>query len=373
MQKRFFRTYLSSLARDSRLLLSNSLNYLISIIVLPFLTKKSNISDRVLFVNTMNLGDLLISLKFLIQFQESNLFREHYLLFDSRYISFFKSLNIDHKLIPWSKKKYKYNLFYRIKFINKLRRYGFNTAYNISQERGILNDELILLSNAANTVCFKKRAKYLFPFYNFINIRKYSTIFNFEELSEYKLLDLVSNKLELKLINTIDDRFITNINNVTPSSDICISPFSSNRRRDWPIANYLALIQELSIKYNIVLVGNKLDIPINSFFNNSNVFNLIGKTILSDLPGIIGNSRLFIGNDSGLTHLANILEIPFVAIIGGGMYGRFFPHRSCAKKKFHFHQLDCFNCEWNCIYKEKYCLTKVPVAAILKDAYEILN
>ncbi|MCK9424621.1 MAG: hypothetical protein M0Q21_01125 [Ignavibacteriaceae bacterium] len=374
MQEKFFKNYLLCIVRDSRLLLSNSLNYLISLLILPFLAKKNQVLlNRALFINTMKLGDLEISLKFLIQFQESNLFQEHYLLLDSRYIDLLKSLRINIRLIPWNRKSYKYNIFYRIKFIKILRRYSFLTAYNISQERGILNDELTLLSGANKKICFKKNAEYLFPFFNFINSRKYSTILNFDEMNEYKLLDLVSNQLGLKIIHSIDDRFIISTNNTLPSSYICIAPFSSDNQRNWSIVNYLTLVQELSIDFNIVLLGNKIDSLHNQFCENSHIFNLIGKTTLSELPGIIKNSQLFIGNDSGLTHLANVLEIPLIAIIGGGMYGRFFPHRLSINRKYRYYLLDCFGCEWYCIYKERYCLTKVTVATILSDVYKILN
>lgn len=35
--------------------------------------------------------------------------------------------------------------------------------------------------------------------------------------------------------------------------------------------------------------------------------------------------------------------------------------------------MECFNCNWKCIYKERYCLTMVNVDDVVKESYNILE
>jgi ADP-heptose:LPS heptosyltransferase len=71
------------------------------------------------------------------------------------------------------------------------------------------------------------------------------------------------------------------------------------------------------------------------------------------------NCSLYIGNDSGLTHLAHQLNAPLIAIIGGGKFGKFFPYKEREDAVFLFDQMDCFGCDWNCIHDKRYCLINV--------------
>lgn len=373
MHKKIFRNYLFKVIIYLRLLFSNTLNYLITILLLPFLVKNNNISQSYLFINSLNLGDLIISLKFLAQHKKKFPFNAHCILINSKYVDLFKLISLDYEIIPWDKKRYKYNIFYRINLINSLRKRGFSTAYNISQERGILNDELTLMIGCKNKICFKKKAKYLFPFFNLLNILRYSKLLDFGEHNEYRILEIAAKKLNLINIPPIKNMFGEQICEGIPSNYVCVVPFSSNFDKNWPTDNYVHLVEKLSSNYNIVLLGEKDDHKFQSLSKHPHILNLMGKTKLSEAVVIIKNSQLFIGNDSGLTHLANVLDIPLIAIIGGGSKERFFQRITSTNKKFHYCLLDCFGCEWYCIYKERYCLTKVTVATILSDVYKILN
>ncbi len=80
---------------------------------------------------------------------------------------------------------------------------------------------------------------------------------------------------------------------------------------------------------------------------------------------IVKASKLFIGNDSGFTHIAKAIGIPFIAVIGGGMYGKFFQDAATNKSQYFFYDtMDCFGCKWNCIYDKPYCITNIKPADI---------
>ncbi|MEI7907253.1 MAG: glycosyltransferase family 9 protein, partial [Bacteroidota bacterium] len=50
--------------------------------------------------------------------------------------------------------------------------------------------------------------------------------------------------------------------------------------------------------------------------NNNLLINCAGKLSILESAALVKKSRLFIGNDSGFTHIAKALGIPYIGIIG---------------------------------------------------------
>jgi heptosyltransferase-3 len=82
----------------------------------------------------------------------------------------------------------------------------------------------------------------------------------------------------------------------------------------WPVTNFLYLSHLLKKNFDlIVLLGNSKDAEFaDKFMNNTNlkVINLCGKLSLNETSSIMNLSDFFIGNDSGLGHIASALELP---------------------------------------------------------------
>jgi len=77
------------------------------------------------------------------------------------------------------------------------------------------------------------------------------------------------------------------------------------------------------------------------------------------LLGLIRHSCLYLGTDSGPMHLAAALNVPVVALFGGGTWPRFLP---LARRSFvATQQVPCFGCDWDCWLDEPICIRKVPV------------
>jgi ADP-heptose:LPS heptosyltransferase len=98
---------------------------------------------------------------------------------------------------------------------------------------------------------------------------------------------------------------------------IAINIESKDIKRCWPKKKYSKLIQELLIKgYDIYLLGtdknyNKEIIKKYSGF----IQNLVGKTTIRETALIIKNSDLYIGNDSGLSHIAATVNTNSLTIL----------------------------------------------------------
>ncbi len=88
---------------------------------------------------------------------------------------------------------------------------------------------------------------------------------------------------------------------------------------------------------------------------------------LVSLLGLIRHSCLYLGTDSGPMHLAAALDVPVVALFGGGTWPRFLP---LARRSFVATQeIACFGCNWDCWLDEPICIRKVP-AQKFQDALD---
>lgn len=332
----------------------------------------------VLIVNTMNLGDLVISLPFVKALLQKHKMKNSFLLISHPYYEFLKQFNLPCSIIAWNKNRYKWNLFYKVYFMRKLNTLGLDVCYNISQERGILNDEIVLNSGAREKICFQKSAPFLRPFFEKRNNVRYTKVLNLTETNEYKKISEIITALGLTIYSShtseINLQNETNAGLDLSAPYVVVAPLASDLHRGWGLKNYARLITELSNKIKVIIIGDKrYKTVVNCWIEQKDsVVNLFGQTDLVEATKLISGCSLFVGNDTGLTHLAKFLGKPLVAIIGGGMYGRFFPGEE-DNNFYLFHKTDCFGCGWNCIKKNRICLTEVPFKTVHEACLTLLT
>jgi ADP-heptose:LPS heptosyltransferase len=102
---------------------------------------------------------------------------------------------------------------------------------------------------------------------------------------------------------------------------IAIHPGSGSSKKNWPVDCYAALVHELyrTVRGTILLIegpadGNSVSQLKSELAGISPV--MLQSLELPVLAAILKECTLFIGNDSGITHLAAAMGIPVVAIFG---------------------------------------------------------
>ena len=97
----------------------------------------------------------------------------------------------------------------------------------------------------------------------------------------------------------------------------------------WPYRNYLDLIESLKDRFDaVVLLGDRKDQEISAVIAETSVLpcmDFCGKTSLLQAAGILKQTALFVGNDSGLGHLASGVHIPTITVFGIGSPERYRP------------------------------------------------
>jgi ADP-heptose:LPS heptosyltransferase len=93
--------------------------------------------------------------------------------------------------------------------------------------------------------------------------------------------------------------------------------------REWPVARLAELACRLAERHGlrIVLLGGKSDAALTAriaaALPSGVALDLAGSTSMDAVPDIVAGARLFVGMDSGLTHLAAGLGAPTVCVFSG--------------------------------------------------------
>jgi len=102
---------------------------------------------------------------------------------------------------------------------------------------------------------------------------------------------------------------------------VAISTGSSKKweSKKWGKQNYKNLISKLSEKFGIVLIGTKLEEEDAKFIQedyDKYILNYVNQTNLTQLKAILHAADLYIGNDSGPTHIAASVGTSTITIFG---------------------------------------------------------
>ena len=100
-----------------------------------------------------------------------------------------------------------------------------------------------------------------------------------------------------------------------------VASFAHEAKR-WSEERFASLFRRLAAERGlpVVLLGSAAEEGMNarvaSLSSPARVFDLAGKTSLPDVLGVVAEAELFVGNDSGLAHLANAAGTPTTVVFG---------------------------------------------------------
>lgn len=332
---------------------------------------------NVIFINTGQIGDLMVSS--LLFENEINLPPDYkfYFVFKDEFSDLFSNYNGKFNLLPYSYIQYKFNPVYKTNFLKQLQSLNSIACYNLTAARGILVDEMALLSGAKDIYCTDNSWKYLKKLFGKRMDANYTKVLFRNTQNEYeKHIKLLTKRFDvpvekIKYLNEKVFRRNPELTSSLPDKYFTMAPFSSIKEKSWPLKKFRELAEKLS-DHQIILLGSQSQRRYceKEFSGMKNVDNSCGKYKLNEVASVIYDSTFHIGNDSGLTHVALKLGVPFASIIGGYNFNKFFPFEfEKMNGKYFYVPLDCFGCEWNCIYDRAKCLTDVEV----DDVFEYVS
>lgn len=160
-------------------------------------------------------------------------------------------------------------------------------------------------------------------------------------------------------------------------SVVTISPISLFKWKSWPKEKFAQLIRKLKTLegIKIILVGSSSEddaiADIISMSDNNGI-NFAGKLNLVELAALLSLSKLYIGNDSGPTHIAFAMRIPIIQLFGPGepeIFG-------------HFNEKSILIMDDNCLCRpctqrrcdneKEWCMDKISVEEVFAAAKKLI-
>jgi ADP-heptose:LPS heptosyltransferase len=151
----------------------------------------------------------------------------------------------------------------------------------------------------------------------------------------------------------------------------------------WPAEDFIetGLAIAAQTERSVVLVG---EVASSSPAVLAGMIDLRATTDLQGLIAVLGHADLVLCNDSAPVHLAAALDVPVVAVAGGGIPGRYLPyppgnaHAALPVLVTVEPVLPCFGCGWHCRYAVAAatpvpCVAEVPVDRVLTAARGLLR
>ncbi|MDJ0626258.1 MAG: glycosyltransferase family 9 protein [Candidatus Caenarcaniphilales bacterium] len=156
---------------------------------------------------------------------------------------------------------------------------------------------------------------------------------------------------------------------------IILAPETRWKSKNWPFENWISLIEILTEdnKNKVILLGSNAEfIHFPKLKNNNNLINLMGRTSIEDLMGILPLASLLIGGDSGILHLASAYGIKTLGLFGSTSPKRTGPWGG----EYLYLGLDCSPCHKRTCKLDKVnelkCLKEITVNQVIQKVNQLL-
>ncbi|KAA3617052.1 MAG: lipopolysaccharide heptosyltransferase family protein [Calditrichaeota bacterium] len=356
-----------------------------------FSTKSLKESNQIAIVRMDAIGDFLLWHGF------ASAIRKHYsesritFICNKVVYDLVKTFPYFDTIIPINVKDFRNKLKYRYSVLKSLQNNQFeillNPLYN-RRENFIDAESVVRLLKAKSKIGYNGERPQ--SHYKFISDKWYSQLIDSDNK---QLMELERNSEFNAAIGIPDikpDQLLIPIQlipdyKIESDNYYILFPGAGSTIRQWPVDKFAQIATEIYLKYKLTVVicggpgdkdlakhlTNQLDVP---FIDKT------GQTSLPEFMGIIKKSRFLIGNETSAVHMAALLKVPSVCLLGGGHYKRFIPF-VWQGKELNFsphpviHKMDCFNCNWKCIYNLQNnpvapCISKIASELVLKSISE---
>lgn len=278
-----------------------------------------------------------------------------------------KKLNIFDEVLAIDRKKYMLNVKYRLNAWKTINQYNYDTIVYHTYSREFASGDLIVRRlKGNNKIAIHSDNAIDSYFWQNLSAKWYTHII---KPQFYRTHELIKNAAFIQSIGIKDYKVAMPIIKTEncpceeldlPENYFIIFPGARVGLRKWNGQNFADLAEKIVALTNwqVVICGGSDDrILAQNILALSNVamINLCGATSLLQLIGIINKAKVLIGNETSGIHIAAAVQTPSVCILGGGHFGRFVPYPDELYSNFKpfpvFEKMECFGCNWNCIYQ----------------------
>ncbi len=344
------------------ILLTNSIDWLIA-----HSSQGEPYSNSVLIVRLDAIGDFILWLDSAKEFRKLYPDKKIVLCANAVWSGLAERFPYWDEIIAVEENRFRFDIFYRIKLLLFIRRQRFTVAVQPTFSRNLIGDSLIRSTGSQQRIGSQGDLNNISKHDKAISDTWYTKLIFSDDAP---LMELKRNAEFVRGLGA--ENFTSSVAEVRkyfepPAVLIHENPYyvvfpgALWKYKVWPASNYAELIIRLSKSFGwqVVLCGSLEEKSIcDEIMGKSsgvNIKNLAGKTSLVELLEVICGSKMLVGNDTSAIHIAAATGVPSVCILGGGHFGRFLPYELERKGSGPLptaviKKMDCYGCDWRCIY-----------------------
>ncbi|HXD33253.1 MAG TPA: glycosyltransferase family 9 protein [Pyrinomonadaceae bacterium] len=156
-----------------------------------------------------------------------------------------------------------------------------------------------------------------------------------------------------------------------------IHPAAAFATKQWAVEKFARVVEELSNRGLVtVALSAPSESPVVTELTKESTAPVVGLTDLSlpEVTALAARARLFVGNDSGIAHMAAAVKTPAVVIFGSSNIAHWRPWSS-APSEIVLEEMDCQPCHgYFCEkFKQPECILRVPVQRVTAAIDRVLR
>ena len=164
-----------------------------------------------------------------------------------------------------------------------------------------------------------------------------------------------------------------------------IAPAAGARRREWPTARFqeIAIRLQRDLGLTVLVIGTKAEqslVDSVCSVDNHEIRGMVGNLNVLQLVGLLSKATLFVGNDSGVGHIAGALGTPTISLNAYAMAGAEDHHQSPARNKPMGPHVQVLQpqrflppCAEECVADESHCLGQIDVESVWDGVLKVLG
>jgi ADP-heptose:LPS heptosyltransferase len=389
----------STIKREGEHFIRLGINYIIQSLL--FCVPRKDLQKAVLVIKIDALGDFVIFVPSLVRYRSVFPEKKITLLVSSRINKEIASRLIGSyvdEILLIDDKRFAKNFFYRLLFSLKLYREHFETVIYPVYFRRFIGDFLTKVVKANHVIgfagyriqedddrSFSDHYTTLITLPPEITNEFYKHKYLLEQLSPNTIFDAYEPFFPLQKEDKENAQKLLRTHGV-PSTYAVVFPGSGSPIRNWPVEKFKEIIEHLhTLDTHVVLCGSKEESLIakkiiSLFENTSSITDLSGSTSsIFQLAAIIEQSKLYIGGDTGPTHISAAVGAPTVCLMGGGVFMEFFPYGNLDKNRVVYDKsMTCMNDNWKCSENNPFgapapCIENIKPKDVINEINSLLK
>jgi predicted lipopolysaccharide heptosyltransferase III len=165
---------------------------------------------------------------------------------------------------------------------------------------------------------------------------------------------------------------------LTETPFVVIHPAAAFATKQWAAVNFGRVAEALSSQgLGMIAITTPAEKAIVDEMNRGTAAPAAAFTDLSlpEITALLAQARLFVGNDSGIAHIAAAVETPSVVIFGSSNRAHWRPWTSRVAAEIVFEEMECQPCHGYFCEKfdEPECIKRVPVERVIASAERVLR